>query len=163
MRVRLILAIASSAMVLGVGGAVATHVPEVPPGTVPAGFLETHNDVERFNLKSFKRAVRHRQADVFVQHIVLGPNGSTPWHTHPGPVIVTVAEGAFNYQFAEHKKRHQRCVTIEYESGEGFVDPGFGHVHRGFAGAAGAHVYATYVMPTGATHIIPRDPPAACS
>jgi hypothetical protein len=44
MRIRLLAAVAA-ALAVGAGVAVATHVPERDPATVPVGFLATHNDV----------------------------------------------------------------------------------------------------------------------
>jgi quercetin dioxygenase-like cupin family protein len=151
------------ALTFGVGGAVANHVPQVDPATVPAGFLATHNDVDSFRVKNFKRAAKRGDADVFVQHAFIAANGATIWHTHPGPVIVTVVQGVLNYQREEGHGRHRRCETTAYTPGNGFVDPGFGHVHRAVAGPDGVHFYATYVLPTGSTtHIIPADPPESC-
>jgi hypothetical protein len=159
-----ILATGAAFLVLGVGGAVATHVPQVDPNTVPVGFLATHNDVDMFSVKNFRRATKRGDADVFVQHFSLAANGATPWHTHPGPVIVTVVSGTLNYQREEGHGRKRRCETTPYTAGNGFLDPGFGHIHRAIAGSAGAHFYATYVLPTGsANHLIPTDPPSACS
>jgi hypothetical protein len=164
MRLIGILATGAAFLALGVGGAVATHVPQIDPNTVPVGFLATHNDVDSFAVKNFRRASRGHDADVFVQHASLPANGATIWHTHPGPVIVTVVSGTLNYQREEGHGRNRRCETTPYTAGNGFVDPGFGHVHRAIAGASGVHFYATYVLPTGsANHVIPADPPSACS
>ena len=40
-------------------------------------------------------------ADVFVQHLSLGANQVFAWHTHPGPVVVTVRSGSLTYQDAD--------------------------------------------------------------
>lgn len=48
------------------------------------------------------------------------PEGTSGWHTHPGPVIVSVVEGEIEVVFA------QECVTHTYAAGEAFVDTG-GH------------------------------------
>jgi quercetin dioxygenase-like cupin family protein len=87
-------------LAVGVGGAVASHVTTVDPATVPPGYL--------------------------AGHFVFGPNAATAWHTHPGPAIVTVVSGTFSYQDAPASK----CRTRTYTAGQGFFDPGFGHVHR---------------------------------
>jgi hypothetical protein len=160
MRLKWLIAVAIAAFALGAGTAIATHVPQVDPTTVPVGFLATHNDVAKFKISSFARAVKHHRADVFVQHAQLGPGGATPWHTHPGPAIVTVVSGSLSYQ-DQHGKR---CRTVTYQQGHGFVDQGFGHIHRAIAGSTGAHFYVTYVIPSGsANHIILGNPPPACS
>ncbi|HEV8603594.1 MAG TPA: hypothetical protein VGQ68_09410 [Gaiellaceae bacterium] len=160
MRIKWLLAVAIAAAALGVGTAIATHVPEIDPATVPVGFLATHNDVDNFRVSSFARATRHHDADVFVQHAFLDPNAATIWHTHPGPVIVTVVRGSLTYQ----DQHGHRCRSRTYTQGHGFVDPGFGHVHRAIAGSTPTHFYAVAVTTTGSpTHIIPADPPPACS
>jgi hypothetical protein len=47
-------------------------------------------------------------------------------HTHPGPVIVNVAEGELVYVQAGD------CVERSYPMGTAFVDPGRGNVHTAF-------------------------------
>jgi quercetin dioxygenase-like cupin family protein len=96
-------------------------------------------------------------ADVFVQHVQLaGGTPPLPWHTHPGPAIVTVVKGTLTYEDA--------CTTVIYEAGTGFVDQGFGHVHRATAGPDGADFYVTYLLPQGSpTHInLVPEGPGAC-
>ena len=104
-------------------------------------------------------ADRLDRADVFVQHARLAANEATPFHTHPGPAIVTVVRGALTYEDA--KGRHCRRTT--YVAGKGFMDRGFGHVHRAVAGPQGADFYVTYILPSGsATHLTVRPAPRAC-
>jgi quercetin dioxygenase-like cupin family protein len=155
-----VLALVSTAAAVGAGGvALASHVPVVDPATVPTGFLSAHVDVSKMRVSSFARAVKHHRADVFVQHARLAANEATPFHTHPGPAIVTVVRGALTYEDA--KGRHCRRTT--YVAGEGFMDRGFGHVHRAVAGPQGADFYVTYILPSGsATHLTVRPAPRAC-
>ena len=155
-----VLALVSAAAAVGAGGvALASHVPVVDPATVPTGFLSAHVDVRQMRVSSFARAVRHHRADIFVQHARLAANEATPWHTHPGPAIVTVVRGALTYEDA--KGRHCRRTT--YAAGKGFMDRGFGHVHRAVAGPEGADFYVTYILPSGSeTHLIPSSAPRAC-
>jgi quercetin dioxygenase-like cupin family protein len=161
MRMKWLLPAAAAALAIGVSGAVANHVTEIDPTTVPVGFLAAHNDVANMRINSFARVIKRHRADVFIQHFQFGPNAATGWHTHPGPAIVTVVRGSFSYQDAHGKKR---CRTKTYTAGHGFFDPGFGHVHRGIAGASGAHLYVVFLVPSGApTQTIPKSPPAACS
>jgi hypothetical protein len=73
---------------------------------------------------------------------------------------VTVVSGAVTYQDAEAN----RCVDTTYEAGQGFVDRGFGHVHRAIAGTDGVDFYVVYLLPPGsATHLIPASAPPECS
>jgi hypothetical protein len=160
MRFRWILLAATAAMMLGVSGAVANHVPEVDPATVPVGFLATHKDVSSFDIAPIARAVKHHRADVFVWHLRLAPNSALGWHTHPGPAIVTVVRGTLGYQ----QEMNGECMTTWYPAGTGFMDPGFGHVHRAISRGDGFDAYTTFVLPSGSpSQTIPTDPPEACS
>jgi hypothetical protein len=153
-------ALAATTVLLGGGAALASHVTQVDPATVPTGFLAAHNSIEDFPVSALARAVKPDGADVFVQHVRLGPNAPTGWHTHPGPALVAVVKGDLTYEDANAKT----CNSVTYAAGEGFVDRGFGHVHRAIAGAAGVDFYAVYLLPPGtATHVIPASAPAECS
>jgi quercetin dioxygenase-like cupin family protein len=93
--------------------------------------------------------------DVFLQHVRLAAGAPTAWHTHPGPAVVTVASGSLTYEDA--------CLRRAYPAGTGFVDEGFGHVHRAVAGPDGADFYVTYLLPHGTPNqLIPTDPPSSC-
>lgn len=146
--------------VAGGGIAIASHVTEVDPATVPVGFLAAHNRVVDIPVSAFARAAAADGAEVTVQHIRLAPNQPIPWHTHPGPVFVLIERGAFTYEYAQGS----RCIRTTYEANTGFVDPGFGNTHQATAGPAGAEIYALYVLPPGsANHLIPTDPDRACT
>lgn len=53
-----------------------------------------------------------------VARITVQPGARFPWHIHPGPVIVTVAEGDLTLTYATD------CVDRQYATGTSFVDPG---------------------------------------
>ncbi len=153
---------ALAGLLAGGGVALASHVSEVDPATVPVGFLAAHNRVAEAPVGPFARAMAADGAEVTVQHIRLVANQPIPWHTHPGPVFVLVERGAFTYEYAQGSK----CIATTYTAGQGFVDPGFGKVHQATAGPSGAELYAVYVFPPGpesAQHLIPAEPAAACS
>ncbi|HUH15386.1 MAG TPA: hypothetical protein VML35_05835 [Gaiellaceae bacterium] len=160
MRTRLaIVALAAAAAAVG-GVAVAGHVTEVDPATVPVGFLAAHNYVAEVPMSALARAAAAKGTDVTVQHIRLVPNQPIPWHTHPGPVFVLVERGAFTYEYPQGS----RCIATTYTAGEGFVDPGFGQVHQATAGPEGAEIYAIYILPPGSErHLILTDPAPACT
>ncbi len=159
MRAKRIAAIAALAVAMGTGAASATHVSVIDPATVPTGFLAAHNSIDEMPISAIARAAASGGADVFVQHVSLSANAATAWHTHPGPALVTVVSGSLTYEDGVGRG----CRRIPYTAGEGFVDRGFGHVHRAVAGGAGVHFYVTYILPPGApTHVIPASPPAQC-
>jgi hypothetical protein len=160
MRIRWMAVSALAAIAVGVSVAGASHVPQVDPATVPVGFLATHSDVGDFDISPLARAVKHHHADVFVWHLRLAPNSALAWHTHPGPAIVTVVRGSLGYQ----EEVKGECVTTWHTAGSGFMDPGFGHVHRAVSRDDGFDAYTTFVLPSGSpSQTIPADPPDACS
>lgn len=61
-----------------------------------------------------------------VAKITVQGRGQFPWHTHPGPVIVNVAEGELVYVQASD------CVERSYPMGTAFIDPGRGNVHSAY-------------------------------
>jgi quercetin dioxygenase-like cupin family protein len=161
MRKKLAVTAASALLLLAVASsATANHV-VVDPNAVPAGFLAAHNDVANIEIDSFPRVVRNGHADAFIRHFVF-PAGAGPlaWHTHPGPAIVTVASGTFTYQ----DSHGGQCRSTTYSAGEGFFDPGLGHVHRGIPGPGGAHLYTLWLTPSGTPNeTIPAPAPEACA
>jgi quercetin dioxygenase-like cupin family protein len=161
MRKKLAVTAASALLLLAVASsATANHV-VVDPNAVPAGFLAAHNDVANIEIDSFPRVVRNGHADAFIRHFVF-PAGAGPlaWHTHPGPAIVTVASGTFTYQ----DSHGGQCRSTTYSAGEGFFDPGLGHVHRGIPGPDGAQLYTLWLTPSGTPNeTIPAPAPEACA
>lgn len=69
-------------------------------------------------------------SDVAVAEITIQPGAVFPWHTHPGPVLITIADGdeggAFVYILAED------CVQREYTPGQALVDAGGDKVHTAY-------------------------------
>ena len=161
MRLKFVVALAAIAALVGAGVAVANHVPQVDPAAVPTGFLAEHNAIAEIPVSALARAVTPDGADLFIQHVRLGANTATGWHTHPGPALVSVVKGSVIYEDAEAN----RCIDATYKAGEGFVDRGFGHVHRAIAGPEGVDFYVVYLLPRGTeNHVIPiTSAPEACA
>ena len=155
-----LIATLGAAVLTSASAAIGAHVTQVDPATVPTGFLATHNSIRDVPVSALARAVTPDGTDAFIQHVRLGPDVATGWHTHPGPAIVTVVKGSITYEDAKANS----CVDATYVAGEGFVDRGFGHVHRAIAGAEGADFYVVYLLPPGSvTHAIPASAPLECS
>jgi hypothetical protein len=57
-------------------------------------------------------------SNMVVLEITVEPGAMFPWHTHPGPVLVAVVEGDFEFIFADD------CVRRPYKAGQAFVDLG---------------------------------------
>ena len=97
-------------------------------------------------------------SDVLVAKLTFQPQGSVGWHTHHGPVIVTIASGALTLIDGD------TCERRVYAAGTAFVDAGQGHVHLAFNDTAGETVaYATFLdVPVGQPATIPNVNPG-CS
>jgi quercetin dioxygenase-like cupin family protein len=157
---KVVAALAATAGMVGAGAAIASHVTEVDPATVPTGFFVAHNYVADVPVSAIARAAKPNGADVFVQHLRFSPNQAFPWHSHPGPVFGMVVSGSVTYEDAAHNT----CRDRTYTAGRGFFDPGFGHVHRAIAGPSGAEAYFFFILPPGSqTHIISAPAPEECS
>src|SRR5919201_2515512 len=130
MRLTLMLAIAAVGALAVAGAAIANHVPQVDPATVPTGMLAEHNAIRDVPVSALARAVSPDGADLFVQHVRFLPNMASGWHTHPGPALVEVVKGSLTYE----DEQASQCRDVTYTAGQGFTDRGFGHVHRAIAG-----------------------------
>ena len=160
MRFRVMAAGVAGAVVVVASTAIAAHAPEIDPATVPTWFFVAHNRVADIPVSAIARASAPNGAEVYVQHLSLGANQVFAWHTHPGPVVVTVRSGSLIYQDAGPNA----CRDRTYTAGQGFVDPGFGHVHRVIAGPSGAEIYSTFFLPLGSeNHLITTPPVEECS
>src|SRR5262245_7646088 len=62
---------------------------------------------------------------VAVTRMTFQPGVQTPWHTHNGPVIVSVVQGELVYVMDD-------CTEHTYPAGSAFVDPGHGNIHSGY-------------------------------
>jgi quercetin dioxygenase-like cupin family protein len=106
-------------------------------------------------------AVSVSGGDVIVQRVLLGPGGSTGWHSHPGPAVVTVVTGTFTLFDADDPT----CTGKEYAAGEAFVDVGSGHVHigRNLSDTDRVELYVTYLgVPAGESPRIDEADPGNC-
>jgi quercetin dioxygenase-like cupin family protein len=79
-----------------------------------------------------------------VERFVIEPGGTTGWHTHPGPVLVTVESGELTLVYADDPT----CEGRTYRAGESFVDRGDKIVHTALnRGASKVQLAATYLVP----------------
>jgi quercetin dioxygenase-like cupin family protein len=100
----------------------------------------------------------HDAQDTVIQQIVFGPDGHTGWHSHPGPVVVLVTEGALTLYSGDDPT----CTGRTYSAGQAFIDRGQGHVHigRNPSPTANTVLWVTYfdVPPAGAVRVDAADP-----
>jgi len=99
-------------------------------------------------------------SDVYVTRNVIAVGGHSGWHTHPGPSLIIVTVG----EIMAYDGDDPTCTPKRYRVGEGFVDPGGGHVHllRNETDAP-AETVAIQILPQGATRRIDVMPaPGNC-
>jgi hypothetical protein len=134
--------------VLMVGAALAT--PGLGILAAPVQARGTISPNEGPNLVVNSKSGVHLKAlgstDLVTQQIRIGPGGHTGWHSHPGPVLVTVKSGSIQLFYASDTA----CEGIVYEAGDSFVDRGDEVVHIARANPFdGVELWATYFVPGG--------------
>jgi quercetin dioxygenase-like cupin family protein len=94
-------------------------------------------------------------SDVVMSKITIQQGGALPWHSPPGPVIVTIASGSLTLVDGD------TCQPTTYVAGQTFADAGQGHVHVAFNSGVGEMVlYATYFgVPAGQSPLVPTTNP----
>jgi hypothetical protein len=115
------------------------------------------------NSKSGVHVKTTGSTDLVTQEIRIGPGGHTGWHSHPGPVLVTVKEGSLQLIYADDDS----CLGTVYEAGDSFVDRGDEVVHIARASPfSGVVLWATYFVPgtpvTTGFRIDAPDPGTGC-
>lgn len=140
-------------------------------GVISAPILARGDFVDQVDVK-FKHATAHGTVvsnapgagEVIIQEVTIAPNGTTGWHSHPGPVVVVVKAGALTYV----RDEMGACLETVYAAGTAFFDPGQGHIHTAFnRGTENLVLLVTYFdVPTGGSpriDVAAADVPAACA
>jgi hypothetical protein len=89
-------------------------------GTYPTFKVKSNNALFDF------KASADPQIDVVVRKHDYAPGGSTGWHTHPGPVFITVTVGTLTF----YNHDDPSCTPHVVTAGQGYVDSGHGHIGR---------------------------------
>jgi quercetin dioxygenase-like cupin family protein len=136
--VKRVVAVLSTAAVAVVAAAAVTVGPsgaQDPPPPIDVQLLteraEFTDDVAmqvRFKLDGQRATALNLQdaSRLVTARVTIQPGAMFPWHTHPGPVLINIAEGTFTYVNADD------CVPRVYPAGTALVDPGYGNVHTAF-------------------------------
>lgn len=97
--------------------------------------------------------------DVHVVRNAIAVGGTSGWHTHPGPSLITVTLG----EIMVYESDNPLCAPTRYRIGEGFVDHGGTHFHmlRNESGAP-AETVAVQFLPAGAARRIDANKPTNC-
>lgn len=144
---------------IALGAATVAHAvlpaTNVDPSTVPIGTLSGRTPVNVLSVDAFTRAINQSHGtNAVLQHIQLGPNQSTGWHTHPGPNIVLVGAGSATLMDAH-------CGVTTYGVGQAFAT-GL-DTHEVTAGPEGVDVYTFYFLPADADVLRTNADPPVCA
>jgi quercetin dioxygenase-like cupin family protein len=98
--------------------------------------------------------------DIATQMITFDPGGQSGWHTHPGPVFISVIEGTMTFYEGDDPD----CQPMVLHAGEGFVDgqtDRHAHIARNET-ALPAKNLVTYFAPPGAVLRVDAPNPGNC-
>ena len=82
--------------------------------------------------------------DMVVRRHDYAVGGTTGWHTHPGPVFITVTAGQLSF----YEVDDPTCTPKIVNAGEGYVDTGHGHIARNESGLPATDV-SVILAPVG--------------
>jgi hypothetical protein len=139
---RIILAVVAGLSLIG-GSALAT-----PGVVILAGPVHARGSIPDGQIVNSKSGIHLKtkgSVDVVTQQIRMAGGGSTGWHSHPGPVLVTVKAGALRLIYANDES----CVGTLYRAGSSFIDRGDAVVHiaRNESLVDEVELWATYLVP----------------
>jgi quercetin dioxygenase-like cupin family protein len=98
--------------------------------------------------------------DIATQTITFAPGGQSGWHTHPGPVFISVIEGTMTFYEGDDPD----CQPMVLHAGQGFVDghtDDHPHIARNET-ALPAKNLVTYFVPPGAAVRTDAPNPGNC-
>ena len=82
--------------------------------------------------------------DIVVRKHDYAPHAHTGWHSHPGPVFITVTQGTLKF----YERDDPSCTPKVVKAGEGYVDDGHGHIGVNDSDEAAADV-SVILAPVG--------------
>lgn len=100
--------------------------------------------------------------DVVVRKHAYAPGGYTGWHSHPGPVFITVVSGSLTFYEYAGGKCEKVTLTATKDHKPGYVDDGRGHFVRNESGAPAEDVSVIMAPTNGAPFRGELDPPEGC-
>ena len=124
----------SATVLLALAAFVDSAQAEPPSGVTPT--LLARGTYDAFKVSSHAqgpidfKAEAKAPMDIVVRRHDYAPHSTTGWHSHPGPVFITVTQGTLTYYHYDDPT----CTPHTVSAGEGFVDDGRGHVVRNESG-----------------------------
>lgn len=104
----------------------------------------TNADLLNVHSKSGVKLQTKDSVDFVTQQVVMAPGGTSGWHSHPGPALVTIKSGELTIVYAND----ETCLGRTYRAGQSFVDRGDEVVHTALnRGTENAEFWVTYLVP----------------
>ncbi len=131
-RVFLPVAAVAAVTLLALGSFAALASP--PSGVAPT--VLARGTYPAFNVRADRegplefRAKAKTSMDIVVRRHDYLPGSTTGWHSHPGPVFITVTQRQLTY----YEYDDPTCTPHVVSAGQGFVDNGRGHIVRNESG-----------------------------
>ncbi|MEO7181308.1 MAG: hypothetical protein ABI141_10760 [Gemmatimonadaceae bacterium] len=100
----------------------------------------------------------HYNTDIVVANIAIAPGGFSGWHSHPGPVLITVKTGAITFYEADDPT----CSPVVHEAGTSFIEQGGTVGQARNEGTVEATSAVTFFVPAGSPTRIDAAKPDNC-
>jgi hypothetical protein len=139
-RVYFVVAATAAAALVTLSALVAVTKASPPSGVTPT--LLARGTYDAFKVRSNVRgpvdfkAKAKSPMDIVVRRHDYAVGSTTGWHSHPGPVFITVTQGQLTY----YEYDDPTCTPHVVSAGQGFVDNGRGHIVRNGSGQPGQDV-----------------------
>jgi quercetin dioxygenase-like cupin family protein len=98
------------------------------------------------------------RTDVIIQNVQLAPGGYSGWHSHLGPVILTVKSGTATM----YRVERGQCQKVVYAAGSAFVEPVGPHALQNESASDVLETFNAHIIPFGATQRVDEPDPGVC-
>ncbi len=152
-------ALAAGVALVSAAALVAVAMASPPSGVTPT--VLARGTYDAFKVRSYPqgpgdfKAEAKAPTDIVVRQHVYAAGSSTGWHTHPGPVFITVVEGQVTF----YERDDPTCTGKVVRAGEGYVDTGEGHIGRNESGQPAKDV-TVIIAPVGGSFRGELDAPS---
>ena len=138
------LLVGSALIAAAVGIAIASPASNVTPVVLARGTFDAFKAMSYPDAGGLFKAEAKAPIDIVVRQHTYAPGGTTGWHAHPYPVLITVKEGTLTF----YSYGDPTCTPIVVSAGQGYVDNGRGHLARN-EGATAAVDVSVIMAPVG--------------
>jgi quercetin dioxygenase-like cupin family protein len=96
--------------------------------------------------------------DFIIQTVQLAPGGYSGWHSHLGPVVLTVKQGTATM----YRVEQGRCLRFDYPAGTAFVEPVGPHALQNESATDLLEAFNAHIIPAGAPQRVDEPDPGVC-